>query len=246
METIQYHTLDKSDWGKGPWQDEPDKVQWQDNATGIPCLAVRNSLGNWCGYVGVSKGHKLYEVEYSSCFQPENHKGEDPDAYISHYEYKCTPESLLDVHGGLTFSGHCHQVDLKTAQRRLAKAREDSKLYPKGDSAHYVKQAALAIEGGPETYKAFCEANYICHTASGEDEVWWFGFDCAHYGDYVPSRYMRLRDCTEEQYRTLSYVQDECAKLAKQLKEQHATPRTLAISGQNSELPDAQEESAGP
>jgi hypothetical protein len=38
MDTIEYRTIDKSQWGPGPWQDEPDKKQWQDEATGLPCL----------------------------------------------------------------------------------------------------------------------------------------------------------------------------------------------------------------
>ena len=42
METKEYRFVDKSDWDRGPWDDEPDKVQWQDVATGLPCIAVRN------------------------------------------------------------------------------------------------------------------------------------------------------------------------------------------------------------
>jgi hypothetical protein len=38
MKAIEYLFLDKSEWGAGPWQIEPDKVQWQDNETGLPCL----------------------------------------------------------------------------------------------------------------------------------------------------------------------------------------------------------------
>jgi hypothetical protein len=46
----EYRTIDKSAWGPGPWTDEPDKVQWTDTATGLPCLAKRNPRGgHWCG-----------------------------------------------------------------------------------------------------------------------------------------------------------------------------------------------------
>lgn len=83
MECIQdWDLLDKSDWGDGPWQMEPDKIQWQDNATGLPCLVVRNHYGVWCGYVGVSKTHPSYEKNYD-------------DVHVN-------------VHGGLTFSAKCH------------------------------------------------------------------------------------------------------------------------------------------
>ena len=80
METIEYRTKDKSSWGEGPWQSEPDKKQWLDEETGLPCLIVRNH-GAWCGYVGVSEGHPLFG------------KG-DEDADI-------------EVHGGITFTGAC-------------------------------------------------------------------------------------------------------------------------------------------
>ena len=50
----QYSTMDKTGWGPGEWTDEPDKLQWVDEATGFDCLIVRNSLGALCGYVGVS------------------------------------------------------------------------------------------------------------------------------------------------------------------------------------------------
>jgi hypothetical protein len=31
-----YTTVDKSEWGAGPWNDEPDKVQFTDKETGLP------------------------------------------------------------------------------------------------------------------------------------------------------------------------------------------------------------------
>jgi hypothetical protein len=46
----------------GDWMGEPDKAQWPDPSTGLPCLAVRNRFGVWCGYVGVSPGHRYYQV----------------------------------------------------------------------------------------------------------------------------------------------------------------------------------------
>lgn len=49
----------------GPWQHEPDKVQWTDEPSGLPCLALRNALGFWCGYVGVGPGHALYGTDWT-------------------------------------------------------------------------------------------------------------------------------------------------------------------------------------
>lgn len=75
MEHRTWTTADKSGWGEGPWQDEPDKEQWQDE-TGYACLLVRNIGGALCGYVGVPEGHPWYGV---SAFdvepEPDLHNG---------------------------------------------------------------------------------------------------------------------------------------------------------------------------
>ena len=67
METREWTFVDKSLWGTGPWSPEPDKLQWEDPQTGMPCLAVRSFQGNWCGYVGVEPGHPFYGIHYSTC-----------------------------------------------------------------------------------------------------------------------------------------------------------------------------------
>ena len=74
----QYMIHDRTGWDSGPWDGEPDKVQWVDQATHLPCLAVRNPSGAWCGYVGVLPDHKDFGKDYN-----------DVD---------------YDVHGGLTFA----------------------------------------------------------------------------------------------------------------------------------------------
>jgi hypothetical protein len=90
--------IDKSDWGDGPWQDEPDHAQWQDPSTDLVCLGVRHpSSGHWCGYVGVAEGHPAFGVPYGDA----DDLGE-PNA--DGYRY-------LRVHGGLTFSDFCHEED---------------------------------------------------------------------------------------------------------------------------------------
>ncbi|HEX7788423.1 MAG TPA: hypothetical protein VF653_19540 [Methylomirabilota bacterium] len=83
MKTIEYRSADKQEWGPGPWQDEPDKKQWADETTGLPCLIVRNTAvtGALCGYVGVARGHPAYE--------------------------KACDDVPVAVHGGLTYSDRC-------------------------------------------------------------------------------------------------------------------------------------------
>lgn len=85
METKEYRTVDKSTWGPGPWQEELDKMQWKDEATGLPCLIVRGPSGALCGYVGLAEGHPLYKKDYE--------------------------HADVEVHGGLTFANMCADTD---------------------------------------------------------------------------------------------------------------------------------------
>ncbi len=76
------YKVDRTGWPSGPWDGEPDKVQWKDAATGLDCMVIRQMRGgHLCGYVGVPQGHPWFE------------KG---------YEDVCP-----DVHGGLTYAERC-------------------------------------------------------------------------------------------------------------------------------------------
>src|SRR5947209_3531858 len=68
----------------GPWDNEPDKAQWQFSPT-IACMVHRGGGQAWCGYVGVTKGHPLFGMNY--------------DEVEEKYD--------IQVHGGLTFSAMC-------------------------------------------------------------------------------------------------------------------------------------------
>jgi len=53
------YKVDKSAWERGPWDAEPDRVDW--THAGLPCLALRHpEYGSWCGYAAVPKGHPVY------------------------------------------------------------------------------------------------------------------------------------------------------------------------------------------
>lgn len=78
MQTKTYTTIDrtKTNWPEGPWDHEPDKMQWPDEVTGMPCLAVRHpEFGHWCGYVGLPPGHPLHGVEYNNVLSARAHCG---------------------------------------------------------------------------------------------------------------------------------------------------------------------------
>jgi hypothetical protein len=154
MKRIEYRgVVDKSGWPRGPWDDEPDKVQWPDEATGLPCMVKRGPAGSFCGYVGVPSTHPLHGRPYD--------------------------DVPVMVHGDLTFSDGCEEV---------APEKQD---------------------------------DAICHVPEpGEpDDVWWFGFDCAHWCDIMPSMhpewsYDGMRGKT---YRDLEFATEECRALATQL-----------------------------
>ncbi len=62
-------------------------VQWIDPTTKYPCAVIQHH--SLCGYVGIPKKHPLFKKSY--------HKNwKDNDA----------PELTINVHGGLTYSGH--------------------------------------------------------------------------------------------------------------------------------------------
>lgn len=88
--------VDKKDWGHGPWESEPDKMEWRHK--GVPCLIVRGPMGALCGYAAVSEGHPYYSKGYSECVVKKCKK---KDCY-SH-------SPRLKVHGGLTFADFCHE-----------------------------------------------------------------------------------------------------------------------------------------
>ncbi|HMJ16592.1 MAG TPA: hypothetical protein VK524_34495 [Polyangiaceae bacterium] len=70
----------KSTLGEGPWQEEPDRVEWRH--AGFPCLIVRADVtGALCGYVGLPEGHPWFEADIH--------------------------EIDVSVHGGLTYGAAC-------------------------------------------------------------------------------------------------------------------------------------------
>lgn len=165
MEIAEPRKIDKSKWGNGPWQNEPDRIEWEKH--GMPCLMLRTDMGNWCGYVAVNPGHPWHSKGYTSCTAPEICEKQKADGYCDH-----TPEHILDVHGGITYANQC--------------------------------------------------AGHICHVPKPgkPDNVFWFGFDCAHGGDGIPGYRAVLGEdgFFSRGYKDAAYVRTEVERLADQLK----------------------------
>lgn len=101
MEIQEARKIDKSKWGDGPWQTEPDRIEFQHN--GLPCLMLRTAHGgNWCGYVAVGPDHPWHSKGYTDCTAKPKCEKSKTDHYCDH-----TPEHLIDVHGGLTYADFC-------------------------------------------------------------------------------------------------------------------------------------------
>lgn len=76
------YKVDRTDWDPGPWDDEPDKLNWK-TAADLPGMIVRNRSGALCGYVGLPPGH------------PDHGKGYGDI------------DDEINVHGGLTYAAAC-------------------------------------------------------------------------------------------------------------------------------------------
>lgn len=72
--------IDKSSWGPGPWQSEPDHVRWI-SPTGLRCEIMRSHItGALCGYAHVPRGHRYWGLSWRR------------------------QQRAIDVHGGVTFA----------------------------------------------------------------------------------------------------------------------------------------------
>lgn len=190
--------LPKSEWGEGPWQHEPDKMEWRDEETGLPCLIVRGPAGALCGYVGVAPSHPFHGLSYDGLPKAVH------DAQMEDFRARMLARKTFSEIGEIAAG--------------LERQEPDAVGQMVGE---------IEVHGGL-TYSDKCTGK-ICHVPEpGEsDDVWWFGFDCAHAGDYLPA-FERRDDpvlglgCKTGwggviEYRDIPYVQAECATLAKQL-----------------------------
>ena len=104
---------------------------------------------------------------------------------------------------------------------------------PKGHPFHGKPTEEIDVEvHGGLTYARKCEGE-ICHVPKdGEDDnVFWIGFDCAHFGDLIPGIYemrqpggilhdihMAYGERSHEKYKSIAFVKNEIRNLVKQLE----------------------------
>lgn len=118
-------------------------------AHGLNC-EVRDTRGGYhCGYVEIPESHPWYRKEYNACLQ-ENCTEE--------WHYSCSLDALIEVHGGVTFSGEgwsggwwigfdCAHLGDRASPEYRAKARREYG-YDIGDdpSGHYWEVEEVARE----------------------------------------------------------------------------------------------------
>lgn len=79
--------IDRSAWGPGPWNGEPDRIEWRTAAGFVGLLRRSKATGALCGYVGLPPAHPWHGQEYDAID--------------------------VDVHGGLTYAAPCaHDVGI--------------------------------------------------------------------------------------------------------------------------------------
>ena len=127
--------VDRSKFGPGPWDEEPDRIQWRDPETGRVCLIKRNSMGNLCGYVGVGPQHPWHNEHYN--------------------------DVPAEVHGGLTYGSHCDDDPIKGICH-VAEGIEPDHMYWLGfDCSHFSDLTPRFSDGG--TYRDMEYVRNECH-----------------------------------------------------------------------------------
>ena len=122
------------------------------------------------------------------------------------------PEVLLDkgVHLGFEWEVTCNRIGYRCGYVRI----------PAGHPWHGKDYDS--VEPHPDVHGGltFAEHDTDCGKG-GEDNAWWFGFDCAHYGDApdpaLPGSETMLRFGLDHgTIKTTEYVSEECRSLAEQ------------------------------
>lgn len=101
----------------GPWADEPDEKVWEHE--GLACVIVRGPFWSFNGYVGIDVGHVLFGLNYGDkCPMLEEAReklmalpANSPKIGMGLLlqamggEIEPCPETMLRVHGGITYAG---------------------------------------------------------------------------------------------------------------------------------------------
>mgnify|MGYP001576486243 CR=1 FL=1 len=93
MEDGHAGAVNRTGWGPGPWDGEPDQRVWLH--AGMLCAAIRKPVGFWCRYVALPQGHPDFGNDYNNSAGVDVHGGL---TYAQHPPY--------DLFGGMILSNH--------------------------------------------------------------------------------------------------------------------------------------------
>lgn len=168
---------------------------------GLKCVIQRNRLDAWCGYVGVTPEYSLYGFDYNDLIEvPKEIKERKVD---------------IDKIGVMNFFAFC--------LKKQAGEEEIGDEIPVGlalDVHGGITFSEGALADGRTWNGKRCEE----FVSTGDDKIWWFGFDCGHSGDLVPElilneKFKEMRNIfnQHETYRDKEYVLAETKSLAEQI-----------------------------
>jgi hypothetical protein len=129
-------------------------------------------------------------------------------------------ESTGTTLAGYPFATWINQMGYRTGYVGVPKDHPAHGLdyYPEGDGEVEAAVRKIDVHGGL-TY-ADGKNNYPLE--QNPEDLWWFGFDCAHLGDAPIPGYTPYPEYMDGITRSLQYVQQECENLAQQLKDMEA------------------------
>ena len=221
MRNIIYeNVIDKSKWHGGEWDNEPDKAQFADEPTGLPCLIRRNDrIGSLCGYVAIPPKHPYFgkEIhEYTDAstklyFKRNNEflvqyggydkLTEDAQKELSNilepnpnYEPKLFN---LKCHCGITYANDQYEISpagWEKFREHMHKCKPTTEEFPHGDAAYFWHVSGHLVDDYP-AWQKYCEATAICFNLEAGDErnLWLFGFDCGHAWDFMPGMFAQMK-----------------------------------------------------
>jgi hypothetical protein len=168
---------DKKLWGPGPWQDEPDQLDFM--IEGYLCQLRRGQMGGWCGYVLVPEGHPWFDNRPRAYADAQVHGG------ISYGQRTC---ASCDAQVGAQYSvgfGYMHAGDYCPVLAAVLHhgLGRSSMLYP------YPYDHAAALAKAEETGEVFMSNIYTdVHGARRETAILALQAHAVANGKPVPER----------------------------------------------------------
>ena len=208
MQRRDFHLIDKTSWISGIWQQEPDRIEWFDDASGLHCLVLRSpQMGHLCGYVGIAPNHPAWGVHYDGISM------EDADERHRRYQQiwaicsdlRRKGLNIEEAHG----VGYRKVFDdgWKEQPTNIGALIDDLQVHGGLTFAGHIDEEKGPRDMSPELGNIDPKG------------LWWFGFDAAHAFDMTMMSYPgnAMMSIRQTIYRDVDYMIGECTELAGQL-----------------------------